>query len=145
MAMITATNSFFHRCKWLSFFTLLIVFLLGGCQKSADRLDSFGKQKDLTEDLYHRLKAGMFKVGKEPVVCQIVETIDASSLKLKRIPRGITRISWERGTFRVQSDDLGRVVIYMDEETLFSHVQVATLKGLGVNLLFFEDIKRPVR
>lgn len=145
MAMITATNSFFRLCKRLAFFTIIVVFLLGGCHKSTDIRDTFGKQKDLTEDLYHRLKAGMFKVGEEPIVCQIVETLEASSLKLKTVPHVITRISWERGTFRVQSDDLGRVVIYMDEETLFSHVQVATLKGLGINLLFFEDIERPVR
>ena len=148
MDMITATNSFRHLGKWL---VLLIgIMIIGSGCHSPTEVPTFGKEKDITEDLYHRLKAGIFEPDREPVICQIWETpslIDTIiyKLKMKKLPQKIVRISWERGTFHVQSDDLNRVVIYMDEETLFSHVQASTIKGLNLGLRFFEIIEHPIR
>lgn len=155
MDMITATNSFRHPGKALALLIGIIALIWGGCGNKPKDISDFGKAKDVTEDIYHRLKAGMFEPSIDPLVCQIMAVPSVSNInalrhtkpptKLKRTPRKIARVSWERGSFRVQSDDLGRVVIYMDEETLFSHVQVATLDGLGIGLQFFEIVSQPIR
>lgn len=155
MDMITATNLFRRPGKGLALLTSILVLIWGGCEQKADDHHAFGKVKDVTEDLYHRLKAGMFEPGTDPFVCEIVEIPRVVSIsnffrmkplmRLKKVPREIVRISWERGTFQVQADDLGRVVIYMDEEVLFSHVQIATLKALGLSVQFREVTQHPFR
>lgn len=149
MLMITATSSFLHLSKRIVFFVfaVMLVSISVGCRKPTDISHTFGKQKDLTEDLHHRLKADMFEIGKEPVVCRITQIANsgANMPELISAPHEIARISWDRGAFRVRSDDLGFIVIYMDEEVLFSHVHVATHERFVVNLLFFEEIKHPVR
>ena len=157
MDMITVTNSFHRLGKRMALLTGIIALLWCGCKNKPEDIHAFGKVKDVTEDLYHRLKAGMFEPGTDPFVCQIVEIPNVSissistflrmkpSLRRKKVPHQVARISWERGTFRVQTDDLGRVVIYMDEEVLFSHVQIATLKVLGLSVQFREVNQHPFR
>ena len=149
------TYSFLHPCKGLIFLVAFVILIGAGCEKKTEDIHAFGKSKDVTEDLYHRLKAGMFDPGTDPFVCKVVEVPHFSSMsalfrrisiiRVKKIPRQIIRVSWERGSFRVQSDDQARVVIYMDEETIFGHVQLSTLKGFGLSSGFREVVKHPYR
>lgn len=134
---------------------LILVFIESGCQQPSQAIDAFGKTTDVTESVHHRLKAGMFDSAKDPFVYQIVKTPafgtlraflrNPAAMQFKKVPHQMTRISWDRGTFRVRSDDQGRVVIYMDEETLLSHVQLATLEKFKNSIQFREVNQRPFR
>jgi hypothetical protein len=146
----------FHRPvrTALLLITAIICFCFG-CQSKVDDIDAFGKTKDVTEDLHHRLKAGIFKPGIDPFVCQILKPTSIFNfratfrlgprLKFQAVPRQKVRLSWDRGAFHIESDDQARVVIYMDEESTFSHVQIAPRKGLGLGVQFREINKRPFR
>ncbi len=151
MDMITVTSSFRRLGRCLVAFTFLIVLICGGCEKKTVEIHSFGQPKDVTEDLYHRLKSGMFEPGTDPFICQIVKIprvksfTDLLHTRSEKVPHQIARVSWDRGIFRVYADDMARVVIYMDEETLFSHVQIAVPKELGLSIEFREFIEHPFR
>ena len=138
---LPVTNSFRPPFKKIAFLAAIVVlvFIKGGCEKkTAEDSNVFGNGRDVTEDLHHRLKAGMFDPSTDPFVCEII------SIRGK-VPHGIVRISWDRGTFRVRSDDLGKVVMYMDEEAVFSHVQIAPRKGLELSVQFREFHHHPIR
>ena len=155
MDIATATNSFFRRGKQLTLLIGIIVLISAGCENKTDDIRAFGKAKDITEDLHHRLKAGMFEPGVDPFICQILKVPFVASvrsvlglktrLRMQSAPHQVVRISWDRGTFRVKADDLAHIVIYMDDEVLFSHVQIATLKALVLSLQFRETHQFPVR
>lgn len=149
MDMITVMNRFIHRVSGVSLMCLFAVFLSAGCQHTPDVPQGFGKEKDLTEDLYHRLKSGIFEVGKDPVVCRLIENQGVIDLgkglfRLKKVPGKVVRVSWERGSFRVRSNDHGSVVIHMDAEAIYSHVHVSPPSGIGLGLRFFEHIEHPI-
>ena len=128
-----------------------IVFLISGCQHPNPGTPSvLGRKTDITEDLYHRLKAGLFIAGKDPVIFNIEKTPNPSQ-KLRfpfyneKAPHKMVRIYWERGSFWVKSDDRALVVIYMDVEATYSHVQIATLEGFQNSRQFRETYKHPIR
>lgn len=138
---LPVTNSFHRPCKKMALLGVIVVLILmgGGCEKkAAEHIHTFGKGKDVTEDLHHRLKAGMFDPSTDPFVCEIRGLVS-------KMPRAIVRISWDRGSFRVQADDLGKVVFYMDEEVVFSHVQIAPLKEFRLFSQFREFHHPPIR
>lgn len=139
--VLRVINSFHHLYKKIIFLAglVVLVFITGGCEKkAAEDIHAFGNKKDVTEDLHHRLKAGMFDPGIDPFVCEV-------SGKGGKVSHSIVRVSWDRGSFRVRSDDLGHVVIYMDEEAIFSHVQMAPLKGFILTSQFNEFRLHPIR
>lgn len=131
---------------------LMTGLLTSGCQNS--KLDTtapvLGQYSDLTEDLHHRLQAGLFVPGKDPVVAHIIrheKRIDKLRLPFinEDAPHTNVRISWERGSFWVKSDDHAHVVIYMDWEATLSHVQLTTFKGFGNSRVFSDRDKIPIR
>lgn len=132
------TNSFLLLFKKIIFLLVFIILIVCGCERKTADVRAFGRVKDVTEDLYHRLKAGMFDPATDPFIC----AVRGSS---RKVPYGIVRISWDRGTFRVRADDHGKVVIYMNEETVFSHVQMATLKEFRLTPQFSEFHQPPIR
>ncbi len=156
MKPATATNLFFHPNKRLDLIVKasvvilsFVVFSLCGCpQKPADTKVVWGKAKDVTEDLHHRLQAGLFEVDKDPFICKLIPD---SSRKLRLPFKWITgadkmaRISWERGSFWVKSDDHALIVIHLDEETALSHIQIAPINGFQVHRKFREIIQHPIR
>ena len=156
------TNLFFHQNKRLGFvLTELTVLLcvislsLGGCEKiSPDTEVVWGKSEDVTEDLYHRLQAGIFELDKDPYVCEIVIDFEKRTtlsqkfglpFKHRAGADKMTHISWERGSFWVKSDDHALVVFYLDAEAAYSHIQVAPIKGFQLVRQFSEHIRHPVR
>ena len=147
------TNQFSRQGSWIRnlMALALIVLIVSGCQKpTSDSEDSLRKPHDVTEDLYHRLKAGIFEPGKDPMVFRLVKQPNLyQRLKLpfysEEAPRKMVRIFWDRGAFWVRSDDHALVVVYMDEEAIFSHVQVASLKEFSVDRRFAESRRHPVR
>lgn len=152
-------NQFFrqsNQLKKLIAFAFVILLqitaiLISGCQSPiSDSYTTFGQTSDITEDLYHRLKAGLFEIGKDPVICRVVKKSNLyQRLRLpfysERAPHKMVRVFWERGSFWVKSDDHALVVIYMDVEATFSHVQIATLEGLGNDREFMESTERPIQ
>ena len=97
------------------------MLIVSNCQEpTSDNEDSLQKPHDVTEDLYHRLKAGIFEPGKDPMIFSLVKKPNLyQRLKLpfysEAAPHEMARVSWERGTFWVKSDDHALVVIYMDK------------------------------
>lgn len=153
-------NLFFHQSNQLrnlKIFTLVLIqivlLLISGCQNPNPKSytpSSFGQKSDITEDLYHRLKAGLFRVETDAVIAHIVKKGNLySKLRLpfysKSAPHKMVRVSWERGSFWVKSDDQALVVIYMDTEAAFSHVHLFTLEGFGNIREFRESTERPIR
>ena len=133
-------------------FVLIVGFLINDYQNS--KLDTtarvLGQHTDITEDLHHRLQAGLFIPGKDPVISQVVRRenrIDKLRLSFinKDAPHTNVRISWERGSFWVKSDDHAHVVMYMDWEATLSHVQLTTLKGFGSMRVFSDRDHIPFR
>lgn len=157
MVQIIVTNPFSRLSKRLGLsFKGLIVLLgimtltLGGCEKRiSDTALSWGKEKDITEDLYHRLQAGIFEVGKDPFICELIPN-SSRTLRVPFKPRRtgaheMVRITWERGSFWVQTDDHALIVIYLDEESVFGHVQVAPVRGFDTILQFRQFLETPIR
>ena len=158
MDTMIVTNFFSHQSNQfglialaLAGFVQIILLILGGCQNpNSDTSPTFGHQIDVTEDLYHRLKAGLFEVRKDPLICQVLKRRNPDQklrfpFSKEEAPHQMVRISWERGSFWVKSDNHALVVIYMDEEAIFSHVQVATLEGFATSRIFRESIEHPIR
>ncbi|MYG05688.1 MAG: hypothetical protein F4039_01460 [Gammaproteobacteria bacterium] len=147
------TNQFSRQGSWLRnlMALTLVVLIVSSCQKpTSDNEDSLGKLHDVTEDLHHRLKAGLFEPGKDPMVFRLAKQPNLyQRLKLpfysEDAPHKMVRISWDRGTFWVRSDDHALVVVYMDKEAIFSHVQVATLTEFSADRRFIENRRHPVR
>lgn len=136
----------------LAIFVLMIGLLTSGCQNPRlDTTDSvLGQRSDITEDLHHRLQSGLFIPGKDPVVAHIIRhenLIDKLRLPFinQDAPHTNVRISWERGSFWVKSDDHAHVVIYMDWEATLSHVQLTTFKGFGNSRVFSDRDEIPIR
>ena len=156
MDTITVTNLFFHRSKPLSrtvkklvILLNIILFAILGCQgPAADSERDFGKAADVTEDLYHRLQAGLFEIGKEPFICEFVTNSPRKfefPFSRRKGAYQMSRISWDRGSFWVQTDDHALIVVYFDDETTLGHIQIAPSKGFQIVRQFREFIQRPVR
>lgn len=133
-------------------FVLIAGFLIRNYQNS--KLDTtapvFGQHSDITEDLHHRLQAGLFIPGTDPVIAHVIRRknrIDKLRLAfIKRdAPHTYVRIYWEHGSFWVKSDDHAYVVMYMDWEATLSHVQLTTLKGFGSHRVFSDRGQIPFR
>ena len=149
-------NLFSRQGRQLGLIVKILVVLLSvisliliGCQtRPSDTEFALGKVEDVTEDLHHRLWAGFFEIGKEPFICKL--TPDSSqelrlSVKKRTGAYKMARVSWERGSFWVKADDHALIVIYLDEEVTFSHLQIAPIKGFKVVRQFRELIEHPVR
>lgn len=127
----------------------LLVFALSlgmcGCTnwQSLDPFSASFGEVDITNDLHHRIKAGLLLPEKEPITL-LVGTKDRLD---RRFPAkgAYVRISWEGGTFWVKSDKDARLNIYMNKDTIFGHVNIAGQAGtLGVQRDFFETPVHPI-
>lgn len=158
MDQTAVMKAFFHQNKRhvlrLTFFAVMLNLIFccwSGCEKStSETVVVWGKVHDVTEDLHHRLQAGLFEIGKDPLICEIIDSprsgnISRLALKKKAGARKIARISWEGGSFWVKSDDHALIVTYLDAEAALSHIQIATSKGFQVTLQFREIIEHPIR
>ena len=161
MEPTAVTNLFFRLNKRLDLIVkgslvilIFVVFSLCGCLKKASDMEVvWGRAEDFTEDLHHRLQAGIFEFGKDPFICELMPDLYHSSSDGKwRLPfkprtgaHQMTRIFWERGSFWVRSDDHALIVIHLDEEAGLSHIQIAPLKGFYLVRQFREKIEHPIR
>ena len=131
--------------------SVILVLLMSGCQPpEIGPTPTLSIKTDITEDLYHRLKAGLFIAGKDPMIFRIEK--DSHFFQGLKIPfyRGeapykMMRVSWERGSFWVKPDNLELVVIYLDPEATYSHVQVTTLRGYTNAREFRGKYEHPIR
>ena len=154
-AQTTFTNLFSHPNKRLGALLInrcivllgIIIFTLGGCQRNpSERV--WGQTKDVTEYLHHRLQAGIFELDKDPFIYELIPDSSRTlrmPFKRKTGAHETARISWERGSFWVQTDNHALIVVYLDEETVFSHIQVAPVKGFQTIIQFREFPKPPIR
>ena len=80
MVQITATNLFSRQSKQLGLLIkgwvlllIIIILTLSGCQSNPSDTESiWGESKDITETLHHRLQAGIFEIGKDAVICELI-------------------------------------------------------------------------
>jgi hypothetical protein len=98
---------------------------------------------DLTNDLHHRMKAGIFVPGKEPVTFLLMSgnpgVPDPS-------PHQYMRIATEAGSLWVKADKRGRVNVYMNNDVIFSHPKISgSNRILGVQRDFFESPQHPIK
>ena len=156
MARKTVTKLFSPQSKRLGLLIKGWVILLGIITLTLSSCDKtnlnttliWGKTKDVTENLHHRLQAEIFEIGKDPLICEL---IPEPSWKLRMPFKPITgahetaRISWARGSLWVKTDDHALIVIYLDEETIFNHIQIAPTKGFQILFQFREFLEIPVR
>ena len=122
----------------------VIIFCVAGCHNQAVRnfTDQHGGL-DLTNDLHHRIKAGLLLPDKEPITLILMG--HDGDLE-KPAPGSYARFSWDGGTFWVKADDLARVNVYCNRSTVYGHIQIAGGTGsLGVQRDFFENPTHPVR
>ena len=113
----------------------IIVLNLGACREPTV---GEGYIRDITDDLYHRLRAGIFEPENEPCVVRMV-------LPSGRVtPGALLRVSWEHGSFRVKSNQDALVVMYMDTEAILNHVRIENISTGSTMLLFMEHPTHPI-
>lgn len=156
MAQTTVTNLSSHQSKrfesvvkgWIVLLGIIMLTLSSCERKSLDGSPVWGKTKDVTENLHHRLQAEIFEIDKDPVICELIPK-PSWTLRVPFKPRTGTReqvrISWERGSFWVKTDDHALVVIYLDKETVFGHIQVSPSNGFQILFQFRELLETPIR
>lgn len=108
-----------------------------------DTLEDDARALDLTDDLYHRIKAGLFVPGREPLVLRAHR---ASGARLgDPAPGEYLTFQREGGSFGVRADRRGAVVVHMDRESALSHLVVTTQPGCDPVREFHERPRHPIR
>lgn len=131
--------------------SVMLVLLMSGCQPpEIGPTPTLSLKTDITEDLYHRLKAGLFTAGTDPMIIRIEkDPIFFHELEIPfyidEAPYKMMRVSWERGSFWVKPDNHALVVIYLDPEATYSHVEIATLRGYTNAREFRVGYEHPIR
>lgn len=128
----------------LSFRVVVLSLLaLSGCSLPSGKSnwDNTTEIIDISEDLYHRMQAGLFVPGKEPLPLILMGGDPKGNLS--PVAGQYLKLSWEMGSFWVKSNDRGQVILYMNREAAFSHVQMGPVAG-GALLVRREFIENPV-
>ncbi len=101
---------------------------------------------DLTDDLYHRIKAGLFVPECEPLLCGVEQRHDSARETGEGI-LGFLEIEWEEWRFAVAADEISEsVVLYMSPEIVFGHIRIRPSgRGTGVARWFLPWPYHPVR
>lgn len=94
---------------------------------------------DVTDDLHHRMRAGLFRPDREPLVVSLL----TAAGETEGTPGAQLRITTELGSMRVRNDESGHVVLYMNGETVSSHLRITPLAGCTSE--FARDVRHPVR
>jgi hypothetical protein len=114
-----------------------------------DLTAEFVFEVDLTEDLHHRLQAGLFLPEREPLVMRLTRPAPGTEFEqglLLPAARTYLRFQWDRGTFDVRSDEHGAVVVHLDREAALSHLTAVVPPTLaGMSRDFPEYPVHPIR
>jgi hypothetical protein len=70
---------------------------------------------DLTADLFHRTRAGIFRPDREPVVLKAMRPTGVPA------PEAFFRLRSDLGSLWVKPDPRGNVVVHMDPPMFYSH------------------------
>ena len=116
------------------FCMLLLIF--SGCSE----LELDGGH-DITEDLHHRLIAGIFEPGKDPFIIHVRSGQHKTNYS---VPGSFVHFSSENGNFWVKSDEKASVILYMDTEATFSHIHFSVDRRYQVYTIYLEHPTRPV-
>jgi len=98
---------------------------------------------DLTDDLYHRIKAGLFVPACEPLVLRVTRA--GTAREGDPAPGEYLTFARDSGSFAVKTDARGNVVVHMDLEAALSHIRVITLPERGLVREFDESPHHPIR
>ena len=112
------------------------LLLLAACDD--EKPAAFGHAKDISDDLYHRLRSGLFVPERDPVILQVFKN-------RSKAPGEILRVSWERGSMRVKTDRNAHLVVFMDREAISSHVNVTGPDYAGLSLQFRSNMEGPIK
>jgi len=126
---------FFHQNNRMA---VALLCILAALTSSCHREIVFGKDKDITEDLHHRLIARLWRPNEDPMILLAYRDEEP----VRHIP---IRLTWEQGTFSVWPDDHGLVVFYMDEEVTYGHHLAQCQEGYSAALQFRSAYGHPIR
>lgn len=138
MSVFFHLNSFFDNAiaKDSLVVFYILVLILSGCGEL--ELD---QGHDITEDLYHRLIAGIFEPGKDPFIIHVRSGQHKTNYP---ITESFVRFSSENGGFWVKSDETASVIMYMDKVATFSHIHFFVDRRYQVFTIYIEHPTRPV-
>ena len=127
---------------------VLLCIGLSACQqwlgKPDGPMETTGLVTDITEDLHHRMKAGVMDLTKEPLVVSVVR-FDPTEGQMD-IPNAYLNVTWELGSFWVKSGDNGLVVTHWNTDAIYGHVKVtASTDGQGTRRYFPQHPQHPLR
>lgn len=123
----------------------LLCLLAGACGGVEGAEEGFHPGLDVTVDLYHRLRSGVFDPEREPLVLSLVSNPTATRPEAG-LPDLPLRITTELGSLQVRSNGSGRVVLYMPGGTAFSHLRLApSRRSTTVTREFHRRLHHPIR
>jgi len=131
----TVMKPFFHQNNRL---TAALLCLLAALTSSCHREIVFGKEKDLTEDLHHRLIARLWRPNEDPMILVAYRAEEP----MRDIP---IRLTWEQGRFSVWPGDNGLVVFYMDDEASYGHLIAQCEEPYSIAVQFRSVYGHPIR
>ncbi|MCG8462487.1 MAG: hypothetical protein MI919_39890 [Holophagales bacterium] len=126
--------------RWLV--ALVVSSIVVGCAAPPPSFRGVGI--DVTEDLYHRMRAGLFLPDREPLICRLYHLGSQPGDRPRLAPHSALRVSWELGSFQVRSDGHGQVVLYLDEMAAWGHLRLTTSERVSVARSFLEYPVHPV-
>ena len=97
---------------------------------------------DLTDDLYHRIRAGLFRPEAEPVVLRVERTVSTGAVP---VAGEYVHFAWDQARFAVRTTPRGTVVVHMDRELALSHVTVTVPLRFDLTREFDEYPVHPIR
>jgi hypothetical protein len=87
--------------------------------------------------------AGVLDLRKEPLVVSVIPAGDRSGRGDQ--PRAYMQLSWELGSFWVESDEEGLAVMHFNEDVIYGHLSLtSSADGAGLKRSFPKNPKHPV-
>lgn len=118
-----------------------LMCVLGASASDSSRSDE-SEVLDLTDDLYHRIKAGLFSPASEPLVLRLRKMEPSLGAP---VPDEYVTFTRDEGSFAVRTDERGAVVVHLDVEAALSHLKVSAGPEYGIVREFEEDPRHPIR
>lgn len=96
---------------------------LGRLRATEERDGVFRHPLDLTDDLYHRIKAGLFVPECEPLVIRASSHPEEGE-EPHSVAHEYFRFEWHLGRFDVRTSATGIIALHADREALLSHLRI---------------------
>lgn len=85
---------------------------------------------DITEDLHHRLLAGIFDVTTESYIIECPFRNNEIPILRDFDKRDYIDFNWEKGGFSVQMNKDSQVIVYLNHDTVYGHIKITARQNL---------------